>query len=168
MLLYKLTDTVLWEVLWDHLQYGIVIMGFASGNFFKKIREVHIYRHLSTCKLQAADVSCCNGTSSWFLLLRGNRKKRIEVQQLSFCYAWHRLDILIKIASSATNISECSDLAHSGTTVLDDFQTHTGNENDLLSTSSSTQCQRLEMRHYKNSLPLSRTWMSTTETDYSS
>jgi hypothetical protein len=44
-----------------------------------------------------------------------------------------------------------ADLANSGTTVLDDFQTHTGNQNHMLSTSSSTQCQRLEMRHFKNS-----------------
>lgn len=31
-------------------------MGFSSGKFIFLIREVHIYRHLSTCKLQAADV----------------------------------------------------------------------------------------------------------------
>jgi hypothetical protein len=41
MLFYKLTDTGA-EVLWDHLQYGILIMGFSSGKFIFLIREVHI------------------------------------------------------------------------------------------------------------------------------
>jgi UDP-N-acetylglucosamine pyrophosphorylase len=31
-------------------------MGFSSGKCIFLIREGHIYRHLSTCKLQAADV----------------------------------------------------------------------------------------------------------------
>jgi hypothetical protein len=62
------------------------------------------------------------------------------------------------MASSATNISESGDLAHSGTTVLDDFSdTYRESESHAKYFIFLPSARDLKMRHYKNSLPLSRT-----------
>jgi hypothetical protein len=62
------------------------------------------------------------------------------------------------MASSATNISESGDLAHSGTTVLDDFsETYRESESHAKYFIFLPSARDLKCAIIKNSLPLSRT-----------
>jgi hypothetical protein len=62
-------------------------MGFSSGKFNFLICEVHIYRHLSTCKLQAADVVVHELQWNFIMVSAFERKQGKAHSSTAFCYA---------------------------------------------------------------------------------
>lgn len=73
------------------------------------------------------------------------------------------------MASSATNISESGDLAHSGTIVLDDFSdTYRESESHAKYFIFLPSARDLKCAIIKTLCHFQGLWMSTTETDHSS